>query len=314
MGRAALAALASASRQRGSVSVPTPDGGAQALQYNPNADPRVQAQMVARRQMLDQNTLADQRAAQEQAARVAAAEQERKARLAELAQQHGYRLEEIGANNAAELARAQVMAGAKTADPARAAQQENTLRDDFRSEKDVQDANVTKSAYTQVKTAYEAAKKPGMAGFSDLQLVIGAAKMADPNSVVRTEEGEAVRQTPGLPQQVLAAWNHVRGQGSLTPAIRNSIKQYADELAANKHEALRPTLAQYGALSRKYSADSALVARDPYEGVLPALPALGASRGGGDARPTVEVRAQQLRAAGKTIDEARAILHQEGYE
>jgi hypothetical protein len=307
MGRAALAALASASRQRGSVSVPTLDGGATPLQYNPNADPRLQAQQAGRRQMLDQDSLAQQRAAQEQAfqAKRDAATFAQQQALAK--QQAGYRMQEIGAQNQGDLAKTLAALSAKGTDPARAAQQENTLRDDYRSEPVIKNAAASKEAYVQVKTAYEAAKQPGMAGFADLQLIIGAAKMADPNSVVRTEEGEAVRQTPGLPQQIVAAWNHLRGQGSLTPKIRDSMMQFADQFARNKQALVRPVQAQYGALSRKYSADSALVARDPYEGVLPATP-------GGDTRKSLEVRVQELRAAGKSKEEARAILHQEGYE
>ncbi len=46
---------------------------------------------------------------------------------------------------------------------------------------------------------------------SDLNIVIGMAKLFDPTSVVRTQEGEAVQQTAGLPTELFSYYKYLTG-------------------------------------------------------------------------------------------------------
>lgn len=137
IGRSALHALETSSRQRGAVQVPGADGTPQQLQYNALADPRLQQQQVARQQMLDQNSLSERRDAatrtfegerdtsRAKLDRDLAAMRERGDNARSGAAQSNAlkleqirlegRLQEIAAQNAGELERTRVAAGAKTA-------------------------------------------------------------------------------------------------------------------------------------------------------------------------------------------------------
>lgn len=111
----------------------------------------------------------------------------------------------------------------------------NTLRDDFRT--DTADFIQTQNAYFNLVDAYEGALS-GKGGVSDLQLVIGFAKVLDPGSVVRQEEAAAIRATSGLTDEIRAQLiGIINGteQGSLGQDVRDQIMSLS--LAKYKREA-----------------------------------------------------------------------------
>lgn len=60
---------------------------------------------------------------------------------------------------------------------------------------------------------------------SDLNIILGMAKLFDPQSVVRTSEGEAVQQTAGLPTEIFSAWKYLSGQpGSRLDAYKPGMR------------------------------------------------------------------------------------------
>jgi hypothetical protein len=76
---------------------------------------------------------------------------------------------------------------------------------------------------------------------ADLNMIIALAKLFDPTSVVRTQEGEAVKQTGDLPTEIYSQYAYLTGQpgARLSPEIRNGmlqegwsrVKGYADAYA-----------------------------------------------------------------------------------
>ena len=61
---------------------------------------------------------------------------------------------------------------------------------------------------------------------SDLNIIIGMAKLFDPGSVVRSQEGEAVQQTAGLPTEIFSAWKYLSGQpGSRLDAYQPGMRE-----------------------------------------------------------------------------------------
>lgn len=61
---------------------------------------------------------------------------------------------------------------------------------------------------------------------ADLNIIIGMAKIFDPTSVVRTQEGEAVQQTAGLPTEIFSAWKYLSGQpGSRLDAYQPGMRK-----------------------------------------------------------------------------------------
>lgn len=61
---------------------------------------------------------------------------------------------------------------------------------------------------------------------SDLNIIIGMAKLFDPGSVVRTQEGEQVQQTAGLPTEIFSAWKYLSGQpGSRLDAYQPGMRK-----------------------------------------------------------------------------------------
>lgn len=77
-------------------------------------------------------------------------------------------------------------------------------------------------SWTRVKDLGEAEQSPG-AGTADYNLVIGLAKIMDPNSVVREGEVETVRRTGGATDYLISYLANLTGGGSLSPAQRRGL-------------------------------------------------------------------------------------------
>lgn len=140
------------------------------------------------------------------------------------------------------------------------------LRDDFRSEKPVQQYREVVPIYQSMQ---EAAKNNTKA--SDLNLVYGLAKIFDPTSVVREGEQILVRNTASLPDWLVGQINGLNGGASLQPDTRQALlAEASSRVGAYKaqHDAF---VDQYTARAQKLGIDPADIITMP--GVAPASPA-----------------------------------------
>lgn len=82
---------------------------------------------------------------------------------------------------------------------------------------------------------------------ADLNMVIAMAKMFDPTSVVRTEEGEMVRQTGNLPQNIFSQWSYLTGQpgARLGKDVREGMMQEAYSRMRGYYDAYKGTAKFY---------------------------------------------------------------------
>jgi hypothetical protein len=79
--------------------------------------------------------------------------------------------------------------------------------------------------WSQAKPIWDALKDaaPRLTGPSALNVIIGMAKLFDPGSVVRGEEGETIRRTGG-PSDILAGWaEYIKGHGGLSESQRDEL-------------------------------------------------------------------------------------------
>jgi hypothetical protein len=94
---------------------------------------------------------------------------------------------------------------------------------------------------------------------ADLNMVIALAKMFDPTSVVRSEEGKAVELTGNAPASLKAQFLYlVGGEGSrLDPAVRKGMMQEAASRMRGYTEAYAKTSDFYTKMAQRYGIDPA---------------------------------------------------------
>lgn len=80
---------------------------------------------------------------------------------------------------------------------------------------------------------------------ADLDLVIGLAKILDPDSVVREGEAETVRKTGGFFDQIQGWLSSVNGGASLPPDVRAGIMQIAASRVGEHRKAFDAAIAPY---------------------------------------------------------------------
>jgi len=81
--------------------------------------------------------------------------------------------------------------------------------------------------------------KSELAGGADYNMVIGLAKLLDPNSVVREGEVESVRKTGGAADYLLSYVTNLAGGGSLTPEQRRGLMNTAYSRIKSYHDQAR---------------------------------------------------------------------------
>lgn len=142
-------------------------------------------------------------------------------------------------------------------------QREQGLADDFRQEQDIKDAKGIAGAVTTIRGALNNPTPQG-----DLAAIYALVKLYDPGSVVREGEISLTQSAASLPEQarrLLEGWNSGK---KLTPQMRADLASVADSIVAQRQLQINPTLARYGERARRWGADSAAVAPNPFEGTM----------------------------------------------
>ncbi|MBA3493115.1 MAG: hypothetical protein H0T87_03040 [Gammaproteobacteria bacterium] len=80
---------------------------------------------------------------------------------------------------------------------------------------------------------------------ADMNLVYAAAKVMDPESVVRESETEMVVKSGSPAQQWLGQWEYIKGGGRLTPATRRQLMNEVESRAKGHENLYTGTLEQY---------------------------------------------------------------------
>lgn len=140
-------------------------------------------------------------------------------------------------------------------------QREQALRSDYQQEPVIKQAGALASAVAQLR-ASAAEKTPQ----GDLNMLYGAVKLRDPNAV---REGELAlnNKARSAHTQLFALFDRVKEGRILTDEERAQIMSLVDQMVAQQSNLIRPIQKTFGEKSRQYGADSAFVARDPFEGV-----------------------------------------------
>jgi hypothetical protein len=110
---------------------------------------------------------------------------------------------------------------------------------------------------------------------SDLNIIIGMAKLFDPGSVVRSQEGEQVQQTAGLPTEIFSAWKYLSGQpgsrlDAYQPGMRKALLDEGYSRMQGYHAALKAHNDWISSIATRHGVDP----RDVVE-TMPVLPAYG---------------------------------------
>jgi hypothetical protein len=123
--------------------------------------------------------------------------------------------QQFNATLEAQKAKTAADAGPKATDVA-------AMYDDFSAVPDVKNFQNAQSMWASMQEA--AGRDTAQA---DLNMVIAMAKLFDPTSVVRTEEGEMVRETGSLPSEIFSRWKFLTGApgARLSKTVRQGMMQ-----------------------------------------------------------------------------------------
>lgn len=95
--------------------------------------------------------------------------------------------------------------------------------------------------FDAMKSSFEASEGKGRAA-ADLAMVISFAKMLDPTSVVRSEEGETIQKTGGFFGMLRGMEEQIKGSGSLDANARTGLMLEAGRQFQARFGALQPSI------------------------------------------------------------------------
>ena len=144
---------------------------------------------------------------------------------------------------------------------------EQGLADDFRQEQDIKDAKGVAGAVTTIRAALNSPSPQG-----DLAAIYALVKLYDPGSVVREGEISLTQSAASLPEQVRRMYEGWTQGKKLTPQMRQDLASIANSIVGERQGQINPTLARYGEKARRWGADSAAVAPNPFEGATVQTP------------------------------------------
>lgn len=139
---------------------------------------------------------------------------------------------------------------------------ESKLRDDYQSDPVVKNAYGVANAAAQIRAAAQNVNNPQ----GDLDIIYQVVKIRDPNSVVREGEIDLQRAARSLGTQVSLAWEKAKSGRMLSPDERRQIVELVGVKEGAMRQQIAPIQKTFGAASRKFGADSAFVAPDPFSG------------------------------------------------
>lgn len=133
----------------------------------------------------------------------------------------------------------------------------NTIADNFRQEKDVQNHTVVRDNARRIKGALDQGT-----GYGDLAAIFAFMRVLDPNSVVRETEFANAEAASGFLQRVLNIPGKVVQGNRLTPQARLKIKSMTDNLAKTQEQTYQKTVGRYKNLAKKFGVDPSLIITD----------------------------------------------------
>jgi hypothetical protein len=130
------------------------------------------------------------------------------------------------------------------------------------------------SAVTTIRAALNNPTPQG-----DLAAIYALVKLYDPGSVVREGEIALTQSAASLPEQVRRLYEGWTQGKKLTPQMKLDLASVANSIVGERQQQINPTLARYGAKSRRWGADSAAVAPNPFEDAQIDVPSVAAKFG-----------------------------------
>lgn len=117
----------------------------------------------------------------------------------------------------------------------------------YRSEKPVENYQITRAAYEKMRNASQLASGQG-----DIAIIYSYMKMLDPTSVVREGEYATAEQTSGLPEGLVARYNKLVDGERLTPEMRKKFIEAGAIQYNDAAGALKETNTRYQGLADQY--------------------------------------------------------------
>ena len=139
----------------------------------------------------------------------------------------------------------------------------NTLRDDFRSEPTIKNAETIAQ---QARIVRSAAKSGDAA--SDLSLIFAYMRVLDPASVVREREFANAQNAAGVPDRIRNVYNNVLRGTRLSENQRQQFVGGSDRIARDAREAMKVQIDRYGNMATRYGVPADLVVYDPFESLF----------------------------------------------
>lgn len=122
---------------------------------------------------------------------------------------------------------------------------------EFNSDKQYQSAQVATATLNSMSKSFR-----DRSAISDLDFIIGVAKILDPTSVVRTQEGEQVKATQAVPDYLAGRLNQIlRGQAELDDKTRTDLYRLAERRTAELQAQGEQQRAFYGNIATKNGYD-----------------------------------------------------------
>jgi hypothetical protein len=135
-----------------------------------------------------------------------------------------------------------------------------TVGDRFKNENTLRDEYLAQTApFRTVQDAYTKIKSTSDNGPGDMSLLYAYVKLLDPGSVVRESEFATAAQSGSLGQRVQGAVEQVLSGKRLSPELRKSFLQEADNIYKSQKENAKQIGGKYRDLAKNYSLDPSRV-------------------------------------------------------
>lgn len=130
----------------------------------------------------------------------------------------------------------------------------NTLLDNFRADKDVQNYTVVRDNVRRIEGALQQGT-----GFGDLSAIFAFMRVLDPTSVVRETEFKNAEEASGWLQRTLNLPGKAVSGNRLTPQARAKLGSMARSLHLTQKQTYDRKAAQYKKISKKFGVDESLI-------------------------------------------------------
>lgn len=133
----------------------------------------------------------------------------------------------------------------------------NTIQDNFRQDKDVQNYTVVRDNTRRIQGALQQGT-----GFGDLSAIFAFMRVLDPNSVVRETEFRNAEEASGWLQRVLNLKGKVVSGNRLTPVARQKILAMTNSLSETQRQTYEKKAKLYESQAKRFKVDPKLIIPD----------------------------------------------------